>query len=298
MGTAASVGNFGTAAASNVTPFAAINNGQINPNDATNAASQLNAITATNSPYIQQATQQGYLSAAARGLGNSSIGAGASEAAAVQAAAPLAEQNASAATTGMLQNAQLQTQASEFNVSQQAAAQELQAQLQTSVSQANANAITATSQFNASQQQAADTANAAAKNQLAAQTQALTEAMNQQDLSGTQAANLARIQATSQQLIASNQSAANLYANYMTSLSATAGNQNISPQRLGETMAAMQSMLQSGLNVIDAMNGANLDITQPNVGAIAGGAYAGGANAGSVTVGGAAPAALSQKKIA
>ena len=122
-GTATPIGATPTASASLANPMAAITNGQINPQDATNAASQIDAITNANSPYIQQAEQQGLLSAASRGLENSSIGAGASEAAAVSAAAPLAEQNAGEASQGLLQNAQLATQANEFNASQQNANQ-------------------------------------------------------------------------------------------------------------------------------------------------------------------------------
>src|ERR1700683_931226 len=53
-GTAASIGDTPTASATLASPLAAINNGQINPNDATNSASQLDAITHANSPYIPQ----------------------------------------------------------------------------------------------------------------------------------------------------------------------------------------------------------------------------------------------------
>ncbi len=260
-GTASDIGTLSqaqTAAGANV---AQLQNGQIDPTDSTNAASQLDAITNANSPYVQLAKQQGLLTAAGRGLENSSLGAGASEASAVAAAAPLAEQNASGATQSALQQQQLQTQTSEFNASQQDAAQELAAQLGTSVSQSNAQLATANNQFNASQQQASDAANAAATNSMAAQTAALTEDMNKQDLSGTQAARLAQIQANSNQLIATNQTAASLYAGYMSSMSATMANQNISPGRAADTINAMQSMLDSGLSVIDQINGMSLDVT-------------------------------------
>ena len=70
-GTAAPVGNFGTAASTNVNLAGLSPTGSMNPTDSTNAASQLNSITKANSPFIQQATQQGLLSAAGRGLENS-----------------------------------------------------------------------------------------------------------------------------------------------------------------------------------------------------------------------------------
>ncbi len=261
--TSGNVGMLTKANASNVGPLADISNGQINPMDSTNTASQLDAITNANSPYIQLAKQQGMLTAAGRGLENSSLASGASEAAAVAAAAPLAQQNAQEATSGQLQNSQLDTQASEFNSSQQTAAQELQAQLDSATSQTNAQLTTSNNEFNAQQTQAADAANAAAKNQMTAQTAALLEDMNKQDLSGAQAANLARIQANSNQLIASNQSASSLYTTYMSSLSQMMANKDIAPGRIADSMTAMQSMLESGLGVIDAMNGMSLDVTLP-----------------------------------
>lgn len=57
---------------------------------------QLNRLLASNSPYIQQAQRQGMRGAAARGLGNSSIAAGASQAAAIQAGLPIAQADAQA----------------------------------------------------------------------------------------------------------------------------------------------------------------------------------------------------------
>jgi hypothetical protein len=263
QGTASQVGDLNTANSQN-TSAATLNNGKMDPNDATNSASQLDAITSQNSPYIQLAEQQGLLTAASRGLENSSLGAGAAQASATAAAAPLAQQNASEAATAANQNAQLGTQASEFNSSQDAAAKELQAQLGTSVSQSNAQMTTANNEFNAQQDQAAKAANAAATNTMAAQTSALTEDMNKQDLSGTQAARLANIQAQSAQLIASNQSASSLYSSYMSSMSATMANKDIAPGRVADSITAMQSMLQSGLGVIDQMSGMSLDLTLPS----------------------------------
>jgi hypothetical protein len=250
--TATQIGNIGTASATNTLPLAAINNGQINPNDATNAASQVDAITNANSPYIQLAEQQGLLSAASRGLENSSIGAGSSEAAAVAAAAPLATQNASEASSGALQNAQLQTQASEFNASQQAAAQELAAQLGTGVSEQNAQVAAQTSQFNA-----------AAQNTMAQQTEAIEGSINQQYLSGTQAQDLAAIQGQYNELITSNQSAASLYGQYFSSIGSIMANQNISPDRVADSISAQQAMLESGLSVIDQLNGMSVDLDLP-----------------------------------
>jgi hypothetical protein len=250
-GTATPIGTTPVATASLAGTQAAITNGQINSNDATNSASQLDAITNANSPYIQQAEQQGLLSAASRGLENSSIGAGASEAAAVQAAAPLAEQNASEASTGQLQNAQLGTQANEFNASQQNANQQLAAQLGTQQTQ-----------FNASQTQAAASTNAAAQNAMTQQTMQLNEQINQQYLSGTQSQSLASIQGQYNELIQQNSSAASMYTSMMNNIGSTMSNQNIAPSRAADTVSAMQDLLASGLSVIDAINGGNATLNQ------------------------------------
>lgn len=292
------------ATAAQVNPLADISKG-MQANDSTNAASQLNAITAANSPYIQQAEQQGLLSAASRGLENSSIGAGAAEAAAVQAAAPLAEQNAGAATQGMLtnaqlaqqaalqnsqlgtttnlqnaqlgttaslQNSQLATQAGEFNASQQNANQQLNAQL-----------ATQQGQFNASQTQAAAATNAAANNAMTQQVMQLNESINQQYLSGSQAQTLASIQGQYNELIAQNSSAASLYTSMLNGINATMANQNIAPSRVADTIAADQNLLSTGLGIIDAINGG----TSAQGAAVAGGAGAvnawGGAIPGTTT---------------
>lgn len=137
------------ATAAQAGPLADISSGSMKANDSTNAASQLNAITAANSPYIQEAEQQGLLSAASRGLENSSIGAGAAEAAAVQAAAPFAEQNANAATQGVLTNAQLAQQTALQNANLGTQVAEQNASLGTQVSEQNAGLGTQVSEQNA-----------------------------------------------------------------------------------------------------------------------------------------------------
>jgi hypothetical protein len=59
------------------------------------AATKLTGLLASNSPYIKQAQEAGTAMANKRGLLNSSIAAGNSEASAIAAAAPIAEQDAS-----------------------------------------------------------------------------------------------------------------------------------------------------------------------------------------------------------
>lgn len=68
--------------------------GTITPDELT--SNQLNELLASNSPYIQQARQSAINQANSRGLLNSSIAAGNSQAAAIQAGLPIASQDAQA----------------------------------------------------------------------------------------------------------------------------------------------------------------------------------------------------------
>lgn len=251
-GTAAPVGTATQASASNVDPM-----GTQNPNDLTNTAGQLDNITSANSPYMQLARQQGMLTAASRGLGNSSIAAGNSEASAVAAAAPLAEQNASEAAQGKLQNSQLDTQTNEFNAGQTNANQQLDAQLKTQ-----------TSQFNASQQQSAGATNAAALNAMREQTQALTAQLNTQFLSGSMAQTLAGIQGQYSELIAQNQSAAALVQSTLNGMTTIMGNPQINATQAAQAIQAEMAFLNSSLGMINVLNGGTV-AALPAVGNVA-----------------------------
>jgi hypothetical protein len=252
-GTAATVGTATAAAASDVGKQADISTGSMNPNDSTNAASQLDAITSTNSPYMQLARKQGMLSAAQRGLGNSSIAAGASEAAATAAAEPLAQQNASEASSGQMQNSQLNTQANEFNAGQTNANQQLDAQLKTQ-----------TSQFNASQQQSAGATNAAALNAMRQQTQQIMAQLNTQFLSGSQAQTLAGIQGQYSELIAQNQSAAALTQSVLNGIASALANPQINSSQAAQAISVETTLLNSALGMINTLNGGS-PTALPNV---------------------------------
>lgn len=252
MGTAATAGTATQASASNVDGL-----GSQNTNDPTNAAGQLNSITASDSPYMQLARKQGMLAAAQRGLGNSSIAAGNSEASAVAAAAPLAEQNASEAAQGKLQNSQLDTQTNEFNAGQTNANAQLDAQLKTQ-----------TSQFNASQQQSAGATNAAALNAMREQTQAITAQLNTQFLSGSMAQTLAGIQGQYSELIAQNQSAAAIAQSTLNGISSALANPQINASQAAQAISVETTFLNSALGMINVLNGGS-STTLPNVSATA-----------------------------
>lgn len=115
------------------------------------SAEQLNKITSQDSANMRRASQQGMLSAASRGLQNSSIAAGAAQGAMVDRATPLAQQDAATYYSNMRSNVDAQNRASEVSaqLKAQAAMQNAalagqmgmqQSQLETQVSMANAQA--------------------------------------------------------------------------------------------------------------------------------------------------------------
>lgn len=255
------------------------------------ASNQLNDITSQDSPLMKRARQEGILSAAKRGLQNTSIAAGASEGAMADRATPLAQQNASqlqeqsltnqAATNTAAQvstqretdtsalNAQLGTQTSQFNSDQQNQIAKLNAQMKTAVSQGNAEQVnqirsqlaalqTQTSQFNSETTARANEQNAAAENQMRNSVMTANADLNKQYLAGTQAMDLASIQGRYQQLISSNQMASDLYKSYFDSIAQSMANKDIAPDRIAQYVNVQQDMLESGLKMMDQMNGTDL----------------------------------------
>ncbi len=232
--------------------------------DSTNAATQLNDITSSNSPAMQLAAQQGYLSAAGRGLGNSSLASGASEAALVAGATPLAQQNAQEAEAAKAQNTQLQTQASEFNSAQKTAAQEQQASINTQNSQFNASNQAAMAQFNAQNITTANATTASAQNSMKQLAQQLTTQLKNTYTSGQQAQALANMQGQWSSLISSNSAAASLYGQMLSSIGTLMNNKDIDPSHAASGVTALITQLNSALTVMNEIQGGTLGTTQEN----------------------------------
>ena len=233
--------------------------------DAAMADSQINRITSQDSPYIQQARNQGMLAAGKRGLQNSSIAAGAAEAEAVKAAAPLALQNAQLTASNEMTDKAATNRAGEFTAGAENTANLTGAQLQTQTSLSNAaeanrasgqNAAlqTQTSQFNTGSQQNVNNLNAAADNEMRRTVMNANVEFNRQYLQGSQSLDLAELNNRYQQLISTNQNAASLYNAYFQSISTMMANEQISPARAATAIAAQQTMLQSGLELIGGID--------------------------------------------
>ena len=257
--TAGQIGALSTGSASTFNA-AGLGGGQ----DSTNAATQLNDITSSNSPAMQLAAQQGYLSAAGRGLGNSSLASGASEAALVAGATPLAQQNAQEAEAAKAQNTQLQTQASEFNSAQDTAAKEQQAQINSTNSQFNVSTQAAMAQFNAQNITTANATTAAAQNSMTQLAQQLSTQLKNTYTSGQQAQALANVQGQWSSLISSNSAAASLYGQMLSSIGAIMNNQNIDPTKAASGVTALITQLNSALTVMNEIQGGTLGTTQEN----------------------------------
>jgi hypothetical protein len=105
----------------------------------------------------------------------------------------------------------------------------------------------------------------------------LSGSMNQQDLSGTQSQSLAQIQGQYNELIASDTSASNMYTAYTNQIGAVMNNQNIPVYRAADTVTALQNITESGLAVIDAINGGSIT---PETAAKANAVSAASSNAG------------------
>ena len=93
---------------------------QVQPNELTSY--QLQGLLASNSPYIQQARRGAVNAANGRGLLNSSIAAGNAQGAAIQAALPIAQQNAQAYGTAAGQNQEYLNQILNTRMNNQSAA--------------------------------------------------------------------------------------------------------------------------------------------------------------------------------
>lgn len=203
------------------------------PGMSADAAKNLNDITSENSPLMQEASQQGLLSAASRGLLNSSIASGAAEASMAAAATPLAEQNASTAATANLQNAQLGTQVSEQNANNETAVSEQNAQLGTQVSEQNASQA----------------------NTMAGQVLGENATINQTFLQGSMQQQLASINDQYQELIQTNQTAGNLYQAYFGAMQTMMGNEHLTPDRIASSINALSASLSAGLSLIQQLSG-------------------------------------------
>ncbi len=250
------------------------------------AAGQLAKITSQDSPLMQQAKKTGMLSAAKRGLGESTIAGQAAQAEMTKAALPLAQQDAATAlaiatenadreTMVSILNAELDTDVSKFNAGQLNEAAALYAEMQTAVSLDNSAAYnTAALQFSelkavadlayADQEFSASTLYATQRNEMVAQTQDGIQALNEQYLAGSQAIDLAQIQGQYEVLISQNETAARIFDSYLTGISAIMANEDIGPERVAEYVQTQLMQVAGALQFIQDLNDSDLAVFDIN----------------------------------
>lgn len=166
----------------------------------------------------------------------------------------------------MIEQSRIDQETSLFNADQQNRANELMAQLRTSIEQQNVQAANQASMQLAELRRQAQAQQAelnfAAEQQRAAEQQAYNEQvidavtrLNQQYLQGTQAIDLATVQSQYQLLIQTNETAGNLFNNYMNSIGQVMADPKMSTSQIANAVSNMQRMLESGLNMISEING-------------------------------------------
>lgn len=190
------------------------------------ATNQLSNIMGKDSPLLQRAQSKALDVANGRGLLNSSMAAGAATAAVLDAATPLAQSNATAQQNVNSQNLSNQQQTATFNAGQQQNA----------------------TQFNATQQNNASIVNASETNKV------LSQMMDQQNK-----LQLADIEANYKTLMQSQASASTLYQQSVKNISEILMNPDLTADAKTAAVKNQNQLLSSGMKIIGAMGGLDLD---------------------------------------
>jgi uncharacterized protein YacL (UPF0231 family) len=198
---------------------------------------------------MRQARQEGMLAAAKRGLGNSSIAAGSSQAAATKAALPLAQQNAANEQQQALANQAAANRATEVSTLEQNKMEAL------NTAEANKLAgLDATEQNKMIQQydeQAfkAAVTDATETNKAAMQKFSGDQEIMQTWMSGEISKNLAHLNGQYQQVITQNQTAAQMYGNTLDALAQMWADPEIPMKQKNAFATSAMNFLEGGLKV-------------------------------------------------
>ena len=259
---------------------------------------ELARILGQDSPLLASARQEAMRMMNARGLTNTSMAAGATYKSMVDAALPMAQQNAAQAFEREMANTQLRQQANQmtaeqtaalraleaelgqdlaiFNGDQLAEAQRLTAQLRTAMEQQNAQAYNeaamqlAELQRDAQSQQAALEAAGAEREFLerqAYQEQILDSVaeLNKQFMVGEQQIDLQNVIGTYQQITSINSTAAQLMDSYLRSIGQIYATKDMSTSQAAEAVRQMVAMLEGSMRMISEMNGMDFGNTDANI---------------------------------
>ena len=217
-------------------------------NDATDSVSgQLAAILGKDSPYITRARAGATQAMNARGLINTTMAGQAGEAAAIDAALPIASQDANTYSTQRLTNQQAGNAASQFGAG--------------AANQAgiiNAQAGNRFSEIGAQTEQASRLQSEKAAQATTLQTAELAGQQALQALKGTQATGLADIEAGYKGLIQANDSAARIYTTLTQMMTAVMSDATSTPEQKQAGVDRLTGMLKAGLTTVGSI--ANIDL--------------------------------------
>ena len=229
-----------------------------------NAATQAKDIMSEKSPLMRMARQEGMLSAAKRGLGNSSIAAGNAQAAMSRAAIPLAQQNASQEQKQELANQEATNRAEQFNVGEANKMENL------NVTETNRGAIydaeaqnKLNSQFR-DEQSKKNIVDATEYNKAAMQKHSTDAEVNTTWLSGEISKSMTHIQGQYQEIIGASSVAGQMFGNTMDTLAGMWANKDIPISVTNRYAASAMGFLEGGLKVQGSIMGMTFRSDMPN----------------------------------
>jgi len=221
-------------------------------------AGQLSSLLASGNPYLERAKSGAAQTANSRGLLNTSMAAGAGEAAAIDAALPIASADANTYTTASRENQGFKNTADQFNAGAKNASNAATAGAantsllsgqqaeQQRVLAAQSGQIQSTLQGEAAQQKIAQLI----------QSGQLDQAL--QTLKGTQATTLANIEAGYKDLMQTSASASTFFTQSSKNINDILADPNTSVEQKQSAVNTQTNLLQSAMTVIGAI--ANVDL--------------------------------------
>ena len=259
---------------------------------------ELARILGEDSPLLASARQEAMRQMNARGLTNTSMAAGATYKAMVDAALPMAQQNADQAFQRELANTQNRQEMSTLNAEQIAELRKLEAELGQELSIFNGDQLAQAQRLTAELRSAMESQNMEAYNeaslQLAelqrdaeAQQADLTAAgeereflerqayqeqalevigrLNEQFMIGEQQIDLQHVIGTYSQITSINETAATLMDSYLKSIGSIYDDPKMSTSQASEAIRAMVAMLEGSMRMLSEMNGMDFGDTDANI---------------------------------
>lgn len=210
-------------------------------------SNQLTGLLSQNSPYLQQARTSAAQQANSRGLLNTSMAAGAGEAAAIQAALPIAQADAGTHVAATQFNANAGNQ---FRQSNQ--------QFQNQANQFNATAQNDMSRFNNQNQLDVNKSNAGLLADSTKTALAYDLDTFRANLDADTKVSLANIEASYQTLLGANESAYNIYQQALKNVADIQMNKDLDATAKSIAISNQLTILKNSMELIGAMDNLNL----------------------------------------